>query len=156
MGLGAAPFAGLIIRRCYIADALEVYEFDGIAVGIVEIGVPAGEAAMPLVLVEEDLDPAGLDMGERGIERIAVDQEGMMDQRIGAAVGRRVVACARQYEIVIAAAHEHGAVVLPPEAGADYVLVKPPRTLEILDAEREMQDAGRTRALRSCIVHAGC
>src|SRR3954447_9805460 len=97
MGLGATAFAALVICRCYIASALEVYEFDGIAVGIVEIGVPAGEAPVALVLVEKDLDPAGLDMGECRIERIAFDQEGMMDQRVGAAVGRRVVAGARQY-----------------------------------------------------------
>ena len=138
-----APLAAFIVGRRRIADALEVDELDRVAVGVVEIGVTAGEAAVALVLVQQHLDAAGFDMRERGIEILDVEHEGVMDQRIAAPVLRRMIAGARQHEILLAAAHEHRGVVLAPEGGADDLLVEPPGLVEIGHAEGEMQDAGR-------------
>src|SRR5439155_7397754 len=134
--------------------AVEVDELDRVAVRIVEIGVAAGEAAVALLLVQQHLDTAGLDMGERGIKVRRRQQKGMVDERVAAAVLRRVVAGAREHKILLAAAHEHGGVVAPPEGGADHILVEAARAIEIADAQREMQDPGRRRAARRGMAHA--
>src|SRR5215470_20356295 len=90
--LGAAALPPLIVGRTRIAGALKVDELDRVAVGVMEIGMPAGEAAVTLVLVEQHLDAFGLDIGERGLEVFAVEHEGVVDQRVPPAVRRRVIA----------------------------------------------------------------
>jgi carboxymethylenebutenolidase len=134
---------------------LEVDELDRIAVGIVEIGVATGEAAVALVLVKQHLDALRLDIGECGVEVLSPEHEGVVDQRIPSAVRRRVIAGARQHEILLAAAHEYGAVVLPPEGRTYHLLVEASRPVEVGHAEREMQDARGLDRPRSGIAHAG-
>src|SRR6185312_124937 len=74
--------------------------------------------------------------------------EGVMNQRIAAAVRCRVIAAARQRDVMVAAAHEHRGLILSPERAADDVLIEPPRALEIADADGEVQDAGGRGAPR--------
>src|SRR4029453_1609128 len=155
MRLGAAALTSLIVGRGRIAGPLEVDELDRIAVGIVEIGVATGEAAVALVLVKQHLDALRLDIGECGVEVLSPEHEGVVDQRIPSAVRRRVIAGARQHEILLAAAHEYGAVVLPPEGRTYHLLVEASRPVEVGHAEREMQDARGLDRPRSGIVHAG-
>src|SRR5262245_25177258 len=154
MPLGAAALAALIIRGGRIARAMEVDELDRVAVGIVEIGVAASEAAVTLVLVEQHLDALRLRVGERGVEVCAVEHEGVVDQGIPPAVRWRVIAGARQHEILLAAAHEHGAVILPPEGRAYDLLVEAPGAVEVGHAEREMQDAAWLDRPRGGVAHA--
>src|SRR4051812_214375 len=112
--------------------------------------MPPGEAAVALVLEQQHLDAVGFQMRHRGVEMLALQDEGVMNENFPALVGRdmRVDARTRQNEILLAATHEDGALVLPPVSGADDVLVETARALEIADADAEMQDAARRDAPR--------
>src|SRR5262249_20841200 len=112
-------------------------------------------AAMPFVLVEQHLDALGLRVGERGVEILAVEHEGVVDEGIPSAVRRRVIAGAREHKVLLAAAHEHGAVVLAPEGRAHHLLVEAPGAVEVGHAEREMQDAAGLHRSRGGMAHTG-
>src|SRR5688500_11578997 len=107
--------------------------------------MPPGEAAMALVLVQQHFNAVGLQMRHRRIEILPLHEEGVVQQDFPALVGRNMIIGAglRQHKILLAAAHENGALVLPPISGAHDILVETPRTLQVRHAEREMQDATR-------------
>src|SRR4051812_16874835 len=136
---------------------MEVDELDGVAVGIMEIKMPPGEAAVALVLVDQNLDAVGFEMRRGGIEVLALHQEGVMDEDFAALVRRhmRVVARLGQDEILLAGLHEDRGVVLPPEGGADDIFVEAARAFEIADADGEMQDAARLHLPRRHLPDAG-
>src|ERR1700726_3010792 len=155
MRLRSAPLPPLVVRSPDVADALEIDEFDRIAVRIVKIGVAAREATMPLILVQQYLDAASFHMGERGIKVRGSDKKRVMDQSVSTPIGRHMITAARQHKVILAAAHEDGGVILAPEDATDHLLVEPARPLEIGHRQSEVQDAGRPYRLWLRIADAG-
>src|SRR5581483_9176905 len=96
-------------RRRDVADAVKIDELDGIAVGILEVKVPPGKAAVAHVFIQQHLDAVGFQMRHRGVEILALYEKGVMHENVPALVGRDVIvaAAAREHKILLAAAHEN-------------------------------------------------
>src|SRR5947209_11459673 len=115
----APSLTSLKVRLVHIPDALEIDELDRVAVRVVKIGMPAREAAVALVLVEQHFDAAGFHMRERGVEILARKHEGVVDEGVAALVRGRVIVSFRKHEILLAATHEDGRVIAAPEGRPD-------------------------------------
>src|SRR5262245_15473857 len=119
----------------------EMYDFERVVVGIVEISAAAGEDALLALVLAEHVDAPGLELGHRRVEGVAVDHEGVVDD-----VGKPIAAgFASEYDIVVAGLEEHEVGVLlrhlADKLEPEDVGIESPAARGIADRNGEMQDA---------------
>src|SRR5262245_2498949 len=119
----------------------EMDDFQRVVVGIVEIGAAAGEDALLALILAEDVDAPGLELGYRRVVGVAIDHEGVVDD-----VGEPPAAgIAAEYDIVVAGFEKHEVGVLLRHLADEFepedVGIEHPAARGIADRNGEVQDA---------------
>src|SRR5215475_12765098 len=119
----------------------EVDDFEGVVVGIVEIGAAAGEDALLALVLAEHVDAPGLELGDRRVVGVAVDHESVVDD-----VGEPPAAgLASEHHVVVAGLEEHEVGVLLGDLADEFepedVGIESPAARGIADRNGEVQDA---------------
>lgn len=129
-------------RSVRIANCMQIYDLNAIAVGIVKIGMTAGKAKMTgiLIFIQQDFDSVGFQVRHGGIEILAGHHEGVVDKGMLGFIGRLMVTRARQDEIFAASAHEYGVPVLPPIGATQDLFIKRARFFKVADPDSKMKD----------------
>src|ERR1700730_18067488 len=122
---------------------VEIDDLDAVAIGVVEIGVTAGERGVPFLGIFDQLDAARLHDRERSIEFLRRYQEGMMMSVFAGIVRIDVMGDLCQHEIAAAAFHEGIALVRAHVLAAEHLRIELRSGNVIAYPDCEMQDPDR-------------
>src|SRR5580704_6582443 len=143
--IGCSAMVGLLFfcwaLRGRAGRALEIDEFDDVAVGIADIGAAADEHAGAAILFLENLNA----FGRQALQRFVVDLRRHLECRMyfvpaGGILRDRILG-KRQIEEIIARAHEDDAVGAGDFAEAEDLGIEFLRAIQVLHRDRKVQNA---------------